>query len=68
MASPAAAGGTSLTDKDLDTVRRIRGVDVAIPIYAKTMAVVRKDETRQLPLMGVNSREAKDFFEDMQSF
>jgi len=64
----AVTAGASLTDKDVDTIRRVRGVELAIPIYYKTLQVGHKDETKQMQLYGVNSREAQDFFSAVQAF
>lgn len=66
---PAALTGVqSLSNKDIDIIKRVRGVDTAIPILAKTLQVEHKDVTNSLQIMGVNSREAQEFFADIQSF
>jgi putative ABC transport system permease protein len=56
-----------LSEDDLDIVKRVRGVDAAIPILFKTMLVEYKDDSRSTSVMGINSKESVEFFSDIQS-
>jgi putative ABC transport system permease protein len=67
-AGPPTGGGQSLSQKDVDTTLRIRGVSVAIPIYLKSMSVTYKTENRPISIYGLNSQEAQTFFSDVSSF
>lgn len=61
-------GMESLSEKDIDIIKRVRGVDTAIPILSKNLQVEHKGQTNIMQMMGVNSKEAQEFFSDIQSF
>jgi len=60
-------GLSKLDDKDLNTVKNVRGVESAIPILMKTLPVKYKRETANLYVYGFPPEEAKKFFEDIQN-
>jgi putative ABC transport system permease protein len=63
-----SGSGTSLSQKDVTTVLRVRGVALAIPIYVKSISVKFKDSSRITSLYGVNSQEAESFFSTVSAF
>jgi putative ABC transport system permease protein len=65
---PPTGSSISLTQKDVDTVLRIRGVDVAIPIYLKSLSVTFKSESKPISIYGVNGQEAQTFFSSISAF
>jgi len=72
---PSMSGGMgtisaaqSLSEKDIDIIKRVRGVDTALPILSKSLQAEYKDVTTMISIMGVNSKEAEEFFSDIQSF
>jgi len=66
---PSAMGGASgLKEKDLDTIKRVRGVQTAMAIYSTTMPVAFKSQTNARSLTGVDSADAKSFFSGVQAF
>lgn len=57
--------GQSLTKKDISDIESVKGVDVAVGIFVKSLPVTYKDETKVLSFYGVDSKEAGKFFEDL---
>jgi putative ABC transport system permease protein len=67
--SPVAGAmlGQSLTEKDLDRIQSVDGVKKAMPILMRTMPVEYDGETKILYVMGVDPKNSKEFFSDVQS-
>jgi len=61
-------GTEELTDNDLNKIKNIRGVSIAIPIFFRTLPVKYKDEIRNLYVTGFPVKEAENFFSDVQNF
>ncbi len=59
-------GGERLTEKDVNIVKSVRGVDEAIPVLFKTLSVTYKDMTTTAYVIGVNSKEAEQLFKGSQ--
>jgi putative ABC transport system permease protein len=60
--------GESLTDDDLEKVRNVGGVKNAVGMSMKSLPVEYKEETKILPIIGVNPKDNKMFFSEIQSF
>lgn len=68
--APALSGmafGESLTEKDLERIRNIKGVAAAIPVVIKTLPVEYKGEEKILWVLGIPPKESKEFFSDVQN-
>jgi len=63
-----SAIGEPLKEKDLNDIRRIRGVSIAVPILYRTMPVEYKGEMQTLSVSGVDTKESRLFFLDIQAF
>ncbi len=63
---PVAA--QQLSEKDLEAVRKIRNVDVAVPILFKSLPVKYGDEIFSTTLYGVPAEESGEFFSDIQAY
>ncbi|MAH42271.1 hypothetical protein CL614_00900 [archaeon] len=61
-------GSVMLTDRDVDTVERVKGVKHAIPILYKMLPVEFNEEARSLGIMGMPLGEASKFFDDVMGF
>lgn len=59
-------GTEQLTEKDIDLVKSVRGIEEAMPILYKTLPVTYKDVTFSTMIIGINSEDAEDFFEGSQ--
>ena len=59
-------GAQQLTERDVDLVGSVRGVEEAMPILFKTLQVTHKDVTISTYVIGVNSEEAEEFFKGSQ--
>lgn len=69
--SAGLGGGTlgeQLKEKDLERIRNVNGVKLAIPILAKTLPVEYGKETKVLYIMGIPPKESKEFFSDVQGY
>lgn len=72
---PATQGGfgaptmsATFSDDDVESIEKIRGVDLAIPISIQSVSVSYKDETMVLLVMGVEIDDSEDFFSDVQGY
>ncbi len=65
---PSSGGGVHLTQKDVDLINKVSGVDVAVPILFKTYPVKFGDTTAQLSMIGVPADTASEFFSNIQRF
>jgi putative ABC transport system permease protein len=63
-----SGSGESLSDKDLQDIKRVRGVDIVVPIYYMSMPVQFKSETETVAVAGVAIKDAQTFFSDLQAF
>jgi len=59
--SPSAAS-TSLGKKDLNEIRSVNGVDLAVGILVKSFPVTFKSETKHFSFYGVDPKDAEGFF------
>lgn len=59
--SASSLGGT-LTQKDLNDIKSVNGVDLAVGILAKSQAVTFRDETKFISFYGVDPNDAQKFF------
>ncbi|MEM7819240.1 MAG: ABC transporter permease [Candidatus Aenigmatarchaeota archaeon] len=57
-----------LSEKDLDIVKKTRGVDIAIPILLKNLPVSYEKKTSFITIYGVSSKESKIFFSGVQRY
>lgn len=60
--------GESLTEDDLDDIKRVRGVDIAVPILFRSLPVEFNGESEVLSITGVDTEDAEEFFSDIQAF
>ena len=65
--SPPTAG-IPLTDKDLDTIKRVSGVESAVPFIQKTLPVKHGDESIVTFVGGFPTDDTEEFFSDIQTF
>jgi len=63
-----SAQGEPLDDGDLQDIKRVRGVDIALPMFYKSLPAEFKDEVGTLQVAGVASKDAQTFFSDIQAF
>ena len=67
MSGPAGMFGTEqLTEKDVNLVKSVRGIENAMPILYKTLPVEYKDASISTMIIGMHSSDAKEFFEGSQ--
>lgn len=62
-----AAFGESLTDKDVDRIKNVRGVKTVIPMSITTLPVEYKGEKQNLWVAGIPAEGIKEFFTDIES-
>ncbi len=60
--------GQQLTEKDLNTVERIRDVDIVVPILFKQYPVKFGEESAQTSVIGVPSEDNEIFLRDVQRY
>lgn len=68
MGQGALGSTQQLSEKDIDIIKRVRGIDSALPILSKSLQVEYNGATNILQIMGINTGEAEEFFSDIQSF
>ncbi len=64
----APSGTIGLKDRDVDIVKRVKGVQHAIPILYKTLPIEFNDEITTSAIMGMPLSESNKFFSDVQGF
>ncbi len=64
----APSGSIMLKNRDVNIVKKVKGVEHAIPILYKTIPVEYNHEPRSLGIMGMPLDEASQFFTDVQGF
>ena len=57
-----------LEDKDIEEIRKVRGIDLAAPLLIKTLQVEFRDEKAQLAVFGIEPISAEKVFRDVQGF
>ncbi len=60
--------GQQLTEKDLNTVERIRNVDIVVPILFKQYPAKFEDESVQTSVIGVPAEQNDIFLRDVQRY
>lgn len=60
--------GEFLTEKDLNDVKRVRGVEIAIAIFFRSLPTEHRGETTTLSISGVDVKESDKFFSDVQTY
>ncbi len=75
IVSPKFSGGfgpsittQQLSEKDLKIIKKIKNVDIAVPVVLKNMPVEYSGAERYLTIIGIPPEDSKRFFEDLQSF
>lgn len=66
--APSGGAARVLTERDLERIRNIKGVESAIPIVTKSFPVTYKKTTKMVTIMGVAAKDSEKFFSDVQSF
>jgi len=67
MGSMTSMFGTEqLTERDVNLVKSVRGIEDAMPILYKTLPVDYKDVSISIMIIGMHSSDAKEFFEGSQ--
>ena len=61
-------GGVSLTDRDLEAIKKVSGVESAVPFIQKTLPVKRGDESIVTFVGGFPTDDTEEFFSDIQTF
>ncbi len=61
-------GGVALTDKDLNVIKRVSGVESAVPFMQRTLVLKYGDQSAVVPVGGIPLEDAEEFFSDIQSF
>lgn len=61
-------GVQTLTEKDLDAVKSVREVDIAVPILFKSMPVNFGSEAFSATIYGVPAEDGERFFSDIQAY
>lgn len=62
------SSGASLTEDDLETVRNVRNVELAIPLVFKTLPVTFHDETALATQYGIPVEDIDVFLHDVQGY
>lgn len=57
-----------LTNKDVDNIERIRGVELAIPVSMQSIPVEYKGNSMPVVVIGVDMDVSEDFFSDVQGY
>ncbi len=69
LSSTGLPSSSKLTDKDLDTIKRVRGVESAFGMIYKTVMVKYGDKSVYTIVSGIDTTwEAKQLFENMQGY
>ena len=73
--APRSSGGfgppsssASLSQKDIDAVKGVRNVDIAMPLLFKSLPVKYNSKTSTVTLLGFPIEDSKRFFSDVQHF
>src|SRR3989338_6648557 len=61
-------GGQQLTDKDINVIEGVRGVDTAIPILFKSYPVKVGDQTAVISVIGIPAYQSSDFLREVQRY
>ena len=56
---------TSLEKKDLDAIKGIKGIGVAVGMSVKSESVTVKSETKRLSFFGMDPKDAQKFFKEL---
>ncbi|MFH1420341.1 MAG: ABC transporter permease, partial [Candidatus Aenigmatarchaeota archaeon] len=65
---PSTGASAQLTDRDLNEIKSVKNVDVAVPVVFKMFPVKFKDKTATSYVIGVPTNEAEIFFSDVQAY
>jgi len=57
-----------LAEKDLEEIRKLRGIDIASPLLAKSIQVEFRNEKASLTVFGIEPESAEKLFVDVQGF
>lgn len=76
IVSPKISGGfgppvgatKELSSKELNVIKKTRGVETAIPILLKNLPVEYKGKTAQITVYGIPPEEGEEFFSDIQQY
>ncbi len=62
------SGGVTLSEDDLEIIRRVNDIESAVPFLQKILPVKYGDESVITPVGGIPTEEAEEFFSDIQTF
>jgi putative ABC transport system permease protein len=65
---PPSGGGVRLSQKDVDIIATVKGVNKVIPLLFKTYPIKYQDKTIQTSIIGVPAGQGADFFTNVQRF
>ncbi|HLD83461.1 MAG TPA: ABC transporter permease [archaeon] len=65
---PPVGSAGQLTEQDLDAIRRLKSVDIAIPILIKSIPIDFKGAKATVTVTGVPTSQASRFFSDVQNY
>jgi len=65
---PPIGAAKDLSDRELEAVQKIRGVETAIPVLLKTLPVEYKDKNAQVMIYGMPPDDSDEFFSDIQQY
>jgi putative ABC transport system permease protein len=57
-----------ITDKDLDTVKKVRGVSEAVPLLLKNLPAKFKGQSTMFNIFGIPPGQGEEFFNELQRF
>ena len=61
-------GGISLTDRDLETIKKVSGIEAAVPFIQKQLPVRFGEESIIAFIGGFPTEDTEEFFSDIQTF
>lgn len=62
------SSGIGLSDRDLEAIKKVRNVDIALPVFFTSLPVEFRGEKRQISITGIPVEDSKRFFSDVQTF
>ncbi len=65
---PPTSSAAELTDRDIDIIENVKGVDIALPVLFRTVPVKIDDTTTFISAIGVPPDKSEEFFNDVESF